>query len=200
MTKLIFATGNNNKLKEIREIMENTGFDIISSKDAGIDLDVEETGTTFEENALIKARAVAKLSGNLTLSDDSGLEIDYMDKAPGIYSARFLGHDTDYDYKNNYILDKLKDVPKEKRTARYVCAVAAVWPDGREEVVRETFEGYIGFEQKGHNGFGYDPIFMVPEYEKTAAEIGPEQKNAISHRGKALRKMREILTRDKGRQ
>ena len=200
MTKLIFATGNNNKLKEIREIMENTGFDIISSKDAGIELDVEETGTTFEENALIKARAVAKLSGNLTLSDDSGLEIDYMDKAPGIYSARFLGHDTDYDYKNNYILDKLKDVPKEKRTARYVCAVAAVWPDGREKVVRETFEGYIGFEQKGHNGFGYDPIFMVPEYEKTAAEIGPEQKNAISHRGKALRKMREILTETQGRQ
>lgn len=193
MTRIIFATGNKDKLREIGEILDNEDLEIVSMKDAGFDMDIEENGTTFAENALIKARAIAKASGCLTLADDSGLEIDAMDKQPGIYSARFLGHDTDYDHKNNYILDKLKDVPEEKRTARYVCAVAAVWPDGREEAVTETFEGRIGYEQRGNGGFGYDPIFWVPEYNKSAAEMTPDEKNSMSHRGKALRAMKKIL-------
>ncbi|MBQ7636284.1 MAG: XTP/dITP diphosphatase [Lachnospiraceae bacterium] len=193
MTRIIFATGNKDKLREIGEILDNEDLEIVSMKDAGFDMDIEENGTTFAENALIKARAIAKASGCLTLADDSGLEIDAMDKQPGIYSARFLGHDTDYDHKNNYILDKLKDVPEEKRTARYVCAVAAVWPDGREEAVTETFEGRIGYEQRGNGGFGYDPIFWVPEYNKSAAEMTSDEKNSMSHRGKALRAMKKIL-------
>lgn len=193
MTRIIFATGNKDKLREIGEILDNEDLEIVSMKDAGFDMDIEENGTTFAENALIKARTIAKASGCLTLADDSGLEIDAMDKQPGIYSARFLGHDTDYDHKNNYILDKLKDVPEEKRTARYVCAVAAVWPDGREEAVTETFEGRIGYEQRGNGGFGYDPIFWVPEYNKSAAEMTPDEKNSMSHRGKALRAMKKIL-------
>ncbi|MCR5823069.1 MAG: XTP/dITP diphosphatase [Lachnospiraceae bacterium] len=193
MIRVIFATGNRDKLREIREILDPREFEIVSMKEAGYDIDIEETGTTFAENALIKARAIAKASGCLTLADDSGLEIDAMDKQPGIYSARFLGHDTDYDYKNNYILERLKDVPEEKRTARYACAVAAARPDGREETVTEYFEGRIGYEQKGTNGFGYDPIFYVPEYGKYAAEMTPEEKNAVSHRGKALRAMKKIL-------
>lgn len=193
MTKIIFATGNKGKLKEINEIMAGTEYEIVSMKDAGYDIEVEETGTTFEENALIKARAVAEASGCLTLSDDSGLEIDYLGKAPGVQSARFLGHETSYDIKNEYILKQLEGVPVEKRTARYVCSIAAVWPNGESRVVTETFEGYIGFEQKGSNGFGYDPIFMVPEYNKTDAELDPEIKNKIGHRGKALRRMKAVL-------
>ncbi len=193
MTRIIFATGNKGKLKEFNEILAGTDLEVVSMKDAGFDIDVDETGETFEENALLKARAVAEASGCLTLSDDSGLEIDYLGKAPGVQSARFLGHDTSYDIKNAYILEQLKGVPVEKRTARYVCAIAAVWPDGRSEVVKETFEGYIGFEQKGTNGFGYDPIFMVPEYNMTDAELDPEIKNRIGHRGKAMRKMKAIL-------
>lgn len=193
MTRIIFATGNKGKLKEFNEILAGTDYEIISMKDAGFDIEVDETGETFEENALLKARAVAEASGCLTLSDDSGLEIDYLGKEPGVHSTRFLGHDTSYDIKNEYILEKLKGVPVEKRTARYVCAIAAVWPDGRSEVVRETFEGYIGFEQRGTNGFGYDPIFMVPEYNMTDAELGPEIKNQIGHRGKAMRRMKAIL-------
>ncbi len=193
MTKVIFATGNKDKLREIREILGENDFEVVSMKEAGFDIDIEENGTTFAENALIKARAIAKASGCLTMADDSGLEIDAMDKQPGIYSARFLGHDTDYNYKNNYILNELKGVPEEKRTARYACAVAAVWPDGREEVVTEYFEGRIGYEQRGTNGFGYDPIFYVPEYAKYAAELTPDEKNAVSHRGKALRAMKKIL-------
>ncbi len=193
MIKVIFATGNRDKLREIGEILGEWDFEVVSMKEAGFDIDIDENGSTFAENALIKARAIAKVSGVLTLADDSGLEIDAMDKQPGIYSARFLGHDTDYDYKNRYILDKLKNVPEEKRTARYACAVAAVWPDGREEVVTEYFEGRIGYEQKGSGGFGYDPIFFVPEYNKTAAELTPDEKNAMSHRGKALRAIRKII-------
>ncbi len=194
--KIIFATGNKDKMREIREITAGTKLEVVSMKEAGFDLEPEETGNTFEQNALIKARALNLASGVLTFADDSGLEIDFLDKAPGIYSSRFLGVDTDYGYKNNYILEKLKDVPKERRTARYVCAVAAVYPNGHEEVVRECFEGYIAFEQKGTNGFGYDPIFFVPEFNKTAAELTPEEKNAISHRGKALRRMVEIVLSD----
>ncbi len=192
--RIIVATGNAGKMKEFKEVLGDLDADIVSMKEAGIEEEVEENGTTFEENALIKARAIAKkAAGAIVLADDSGLEIDYLNKEPGIYSARYLGHDTSYDYKNKVILEKLKDVPKEQRSARFVCALAAVFPDGKEVVKRATIEGEIGYEIAGENGFGYDPIFFVPEYGVTTAELTMEQKNAISHRGKALRMIKEEL-------
>ncbi len=190
--QIIFATGNAHKVLEVKAILGNV-YDIVSMKEAGISADIVEDGTSFEENALIKARTVSRLSGKMAMADDSGLEVDYMDKAPGIYSARFLGEDTDYKIKNQYIIDQLKDARPEERTARFVCAIACVWPDGREEVVRGTIEGEIAHAAAGENGFGYDPIFLVPELGVTTAELPPEQKNAISHRGTALRKMKERL-------
>ena len=192
--RIIFATGNENKMKEIRMILKDLGLEILSMKEAGADVEIIEDGMSFEENAEIKARAVARvLTNDIVLADDSGLEIDYLDKAPGIYSARFAGEDTSYDIKNRILLDRLEDVPDEERTARFVCAVAAVFPDGTVSVVRKTIEGRIAEEAAGDNGFGYDPIFYVPEYGCTTAEMKPEQKNELSHRGKALRAMREIL-------
>lgn len=193
MDKLIFATGNEGKMKEVRMILADLGYEIQSMKEAGISSDIVEDGKTFEENALIKARAISRESGCLVLADDSGLEVDYLDKAPGIYSARFLGEDTSYKVKNQYIMDKLEGVPEDKRTARFVCAIAAVFPDGREYTTRGTIEGIIGYEERGENGFGYDPIFFLPEYGKTTAELSPEEKNKISHRGNALRLMKEII-------
>lgn len=193
MEKIIFATGNENKLREVRQIMADCDVEIISMKEAGVFEDIEETGTTFEENAILKAKAIAAKSGLLTLADDSGLEVDYMDKAPGIYSARFLGEDTPHSEKNKAILAKLEGVPEKKRTARFVCAVAAVKPDGTYETVRATMEGIIAHKIAGSNGFGYDPIFFLPEYGCTNAELSPEEKNAISHRGKAFRMMRDKL-------
>ena len=196
MKKIIFATGNAGKMKEIREILADPDVEILSMKEAGIFSDIEENGSSFEENAVIKAKAVAShpnAAGAVVLADDSGLEIDYLDKAPGIYSARFAGEDTSYDIKNRILLDRLEGVPDEERTARFVCAVAAVFPDGTVSVVRKTIEGRIAEEAAGDNGFGYDPIFYVPEYGCTTAEMKPEQKNELSHRGKALRAMREIL-------
>lgn len=192
--KIIFATGNQNKMKEIRMILADLGMPIVSMKEAGIDIDVVEDGTTFEENALIKATEIAKVApGCIVLADDSGLEIDYLNKEPGIYSARYAGVDTSYDIKNNLLLQRLEGVPDEKRTARFVCAVAAAFPDGSTEVVRGTIEGMIGYEIVGENGFGYDPIFYLPEYGCTTAELSPEKKNELSHRGKALREMRVIM-------
>lgn len=192
--RIIFATGNQNKMKEIHMILADLGIPIYSMKEAGIDIDIIEDGSTFEENAVIKAEAIARLlPDDIILADDSGLEIDYLDKAPGIYSARFAGVDTSYDIKNQMLLDKLKGVPDEKRTARFVCAIAAALPDGTVETVRGTIEGIIGYEIAGENGFGYDPIFYVPEYGCTTAEMNPDQKNELSHRGKALRAMRKIL-------
>ena len=193
MEKIIFATGNQGKLKEIRMILKDLPVEIVSMKEAGIDINIDENGSTFEENAVIKAKAIMEKTGCLVLADDSGLEVDYMDKAPGIYSARFLGEDTSYDVKNNYILDRLKGVPDELRTARFVCAVAAVFPDGRTVTRRGTIEGIIGHQTAGSNGFGYDPIFYVPEFNCTTAQLDPEQKNAVSHRGKALRAIKELL-------
>ena len=194
MKKIIFATGNENKLKEIREIMSDVDAQIISMKEAGIETDIVEDGTTFEENAVIKASAIAKLAGDaIVLADDSGLEIDYLNGEPGIYSARYMGEDTSYRIKNQALIDRLEGVPDEKRTARFVCAVAMAAPDGRVETVRGTIEGRIGYEERGENGFGYDPIFVVPEYGCTSAELTPEQKNAISHRGKALRAVKKYL-------
>ena len=192
--RIIFATGNKDKMKEIRQILADLGMEIISMKEAGVDIDIVEDGMSFEENAEIKARSVSRvLTNDIVLADDSGLEIDYLDKAPGIYSARCAGEDTSYDIKNRIFLDRLEGVPDEERTARFVCAVAAVFPDGTSETVRETIEGRIAHEPAGENGFGYDPIFYVPEYECTTAEMSEEQKNELSHRGKALRSMKRIL-------
>ncbi len=193
MKKLIFATGNQGKLKEIREIMADLDVEVLSMKEAGVQTEIEENGTTFEENAVIKARAVGKLTGELTLADDSGLEIDYLNKEPGVYSARYMGEDTSYHVKNASLIKRLEGVPMEQRTARFVCVIAAVFPDGKVETARGTIEGVIGYEERGENGFGYDPIFYVPELNCSTAELTPGQKNEISHRGKALRKMKEIL-------
>ena len=191
--KIIFATGNKDKMREIREILEGLDAEILSMKEAGISLDIEENGITFEENALIKAKAVAEKVNEIVLADESGLEIDYLDKQPGVYSARFMGEDTSYEIKNQELLRRLSGVPKAQRTARFVCAVAAVFPDGETAVRRETVEGYIGEQPEGENGFGYDPIFYVEEYGCSTAALTREQKNALSHRGKALRAMRREL-------
>lgn len=192
--KLLFATGNAHKMIEIREILGEEDYEILSMKEAGLSLDIVEDGDTFEANALIKARAVWQATGHAAMADDSGLEVDYLDKAPGIYSSRFLGEDTSYDIKNAYIIEKLADAKPEERTARFVCAIAYVDENGKEYVVRETIEGEIAYAPAGPNGFGYDPIFYVPAYGKTTAELSPEEKNAISHRGKGLRKMKELLS------
>ncbi|WP_461822454.1 XTP/dITP diphosphatase [Blautia stercoris] len=197
MKRMIFATGNENKMKEIREILGALPLEILSMKEAGVSADIVEDGKTFEENALIKARAICKLAGEMVLADDSGLEIDYLNKEPGIYSARYMGEDTSYHIKNKSLIDRLEGVPDEKRTARFVCAIAAVLPDGKELVVRGTVEGIIGYEEKGENGFGYDPIFYLPERGCTTAELPPEEKNSISHRGNALRLMKELLERER---
>lgn len=192
--KIIFATGNENKMKEIRMILADLGMPILSMKEAGIDVDVVEDGTTFEANALIKATEIAKHTENcIVLADDSGLEIDYLNKEPGVYSARYAGTNTSYDIKNSLLLSRLKGVPDEQRTARFVCAIAAAFPDGTTEVVRGTIEGIIGYEIAGENGFGYDPIFYLPEYGCTTAELSTEKKNELSHRGNALRAMRAIM-------
>lgn len=193
MKKLIFATGNENKMVEIRIILADCGYEILSMKEAGIDIDIVEDGSTFEENAMIKAKAISEISHELVLADDSGLEVDYLDKAPGIYSARFEGVDTPYSIKNKIIMDRLEGVPDNKRTARFVCAIAAAFPDGKSITKRGTIEGIIGYEEAGENGFGYDPIFYLPEYGCTTAQLSPEQKNEVSHRGKALRLIKEEL-------
>lgn len=192
--RIIFATKNNHKMKEIREILDGRGYEILSMSEAGVDIDVVEDGTTFEENALIKSRTIRDyVKDAIVLSDDSGLEVDYLDGKPGIFSARWLGDDTSYDVKNTMLLNMMEGVPEEERTARFVCALAAAFPDGTDKVVRGTIEGIIGYESAGENGFGYDPIFFVPEYKCTTAEMTSEQKNEISHRGKALRMIAEYL-------
>lgn len=191
--KIIFATGNEDKMKEIRQILDGMDAEILSLREAGIKMEAEETGATFEENALIKAKAAAAQTDAIVLADDSGLEIDYLNKEPGVYSARYMGEDTPYELKNRELLRRLAGVPKEKRTARFVCAVAAVFADGQTCVVRGTVEGYIGEEPAGSNGFGYDPIFYVEEYHCSTAELSSEQKNALSHRGNALRAIRGEL-------
>ena len=190
--KIIFATGNKDKLREIKEIMADCPVEILSMKEAGIQADIEENGKTFEENALIKAKAIHQEDA-IVLADDSGLEVDYLNKEPGVYSARYMGEDTSYDIKNQSIIDRLDGVEKEKRTARFVCAIAASLPDGSTLVTRETMEGYIGWEASGENGFGYDPIFYPFGYDCSSAALSREEKNKISHRGKALRAMKALL-------
>ena len=191
--KVIFATSNAGKMKEVRSILEDLDVEVLSMKEACVFVDVVEDGTTFEENATIKATAIQKECGEIVLADDSGLEVDFLNKEPGIYSARYMGEDTSYRIKNKSIIDRLEGVESEDRSARFVCAIAAAFPDGTVEITRGTIEGQIGYEEKGENGFGYDPIFYVPEYGCTTAELTLEQKNEASHRGKALRKMKEII-------
>lgn len=198
MDKIIFATGNEGKMKEIRLLLEDLGVKILSLKEAGIHLEIQENGTTFEENAVIKARAVMEETGTLVLADDSGLEIDYLNGEPGVYSARYLGEDTSYRIKNQNLIDRLRGVPEEKRTARFVCVIAAVFPDGRILTTRGTIEGIIGYEERGDGGFGYDPIFWLPEYGCSTAELSMEKKNELSHRGKALSAMKKELRKALG--
>lgn len=215
MTKIIFATGNKDKMREIREIMADCDVEIYSMKEAGINIDIVEDGDTFEANSKIKAKAISdyisgkgmseeqkddswkavseKYKGAIVLADDSGLEIDYLNKEPGVYSARYMGEDTSYDIKNQNLIDRLDGVEKDKRTARFVCAIVAVLPDGEVLVSRETMEGYIGWKIAGENGFGYDPIFYLDEFGCSSAELSREQKNAISHRGKALAGIKKLL-------
>lgn len=215
MTKIIFATGNKDKMREIREIMADCDVEIYSMKEAGINIDIVEDGDTFEANSTIKAKAISdyisgkgmseeqkddswkavseKYKGAIVLADDSGLEIDYLNKEPGVYSARYMGEDTSYDIKNQNLIDRLKGVEKDKRTARFVCVIAAVLPDGEVLVSRDTMEGYIGWKIAGENGFGYDPIFYLDEFGCSSAELSREQKNAISHRGKALAGIKKLL-------
>lgn len=199
MRQIIFATGNEGKMREIRKILANLVVDgeetqILSMKEAGLNPDIVEDGQSFEENAVIKAKAVAELAGDaIVLADDSGLEVDYLGGEPGIYSARYLGEDTPYSVKNGHIIERLAGVEDAKRTARFVCAIAAVLPGGEVLCEKATIEGIIGYEERGSNGFGYDPIFYVPLYGRTTAELSEEEKNEISHRGKALRAIRARL-------
>lgn len=188
--KVVFATGNEGKMREVRLILQDLGFPVLSMKEAGASLDIEENGTTFAENAMIKARAVWEKTGGIVLADDSGLVVDYLGGEPGVYSARYLGEDTSYEIKNQAIIDRLADAKEEERTARFVSAIAAVLPDGSELVTEGTVEGLIAHEPAGNGGFGYDPIFYLPEYGVTSAEIPIEKKNEISHRGKALEAMK----------
>jgi XTP/dITP diphosphohydrolase len=193
MKKIIFATSNEGKLAEIKKILGDLKVEILSLKEANINVNIEENGTSFEENAIIKAKTICDLTGEIVFADDSGLEVDYLDKAPGIYSARFLGENTPYSVKNQYIIDKLKDVEENDRSARFVCVIACAFPDGNIITRTGVIEGYIAKKISGSNGFGYDPIFYVPEYNCTTADMPLELKNNISHRGKALQAMKEVL-------
>lgn len=193
MKTIVFATTNQGKVKEIKELLKDMPVNVLTMEEAGIDIDVEETGTSFKENAILKAETLTAYTDAIVLADDSGLEIDCLNREPGVYSARYLGKDTPYKEKNAIILNRLKDVPLEQRTARYVCAIAAASKDFSTLVTQATMEGYIGYEARGKNGFGYDPIFFVEAYQTSTAELAPELKNQISHRGKALRFMKEKL-------
>ena len=189
---LIFATGNQGKVNEFKQMLGDE-YEILSMKDLDIDIDIVEDGKTFEENAIIKARTVSDATGKMVLADDSGFEVDALNKEPGIYSARYLGEDTPYSVKNATILDRCKDVPDDKRAARFVCVIACAFPDGRTETVEGVIEGKLAYEPAGENGFGYDPIVFLPEFGKTVAELTADEKNAISHRGKAVRALKRII-------
>lgn len=198
--KIVFATSNAGKMREIREILKDFGAEILSLKEAGADdIEIVEDGDTFEANARIKAKAVWERTGGIVLADDSGLVIDYLNGEPGIYSARYMGEKTSYDIKNWNLIHRLSNAAEEERTARFVCVIAAVLPDGRTLTARGTMDGVIAHESAGTGGFGYDPILMLPEYGKTSAELTMEQKNEISHRGKALREMKKVLEKEFGR-
>ena len=191
--RVIFATGNAGKMIEIKMILSDLDIELLSMKEAGVEVDIVENGASFEENAMIKAKTIMELTGEITLADDSGLEVDYLNKEPGIYSARYMGEKTPYNIKNKSIIDRLEGVEGQDRSARFVCAIAAAFPDGSVETTRGTIEGLIGYEEKGDHGFGYDPIVYIPEYDATTAQLPAQIKNAISHRGKALEQMKEKL-------
>lgn len=191
--KVIFATKNQGKIKEINMILQDSGIEVVSMEDAGIEVDIVEDGNTFEENAIKKAREIMLLTNTIVLADDSGLEVDFLNKEPGVFSARYVGEDTPYSIKNQMIIKRLQGIPDENRTARFVCVIAVAFPDGNTVTTRGTIEGIIGYEEAGENGFGYDPIFLVPKYKMTTAEMPSELKNTISHRGKALNAMKGIL-------
>lgn len=193
MRKLIFATTNEGKMREVREILRELNYEVLSLKDINLEPEIDENGKTFEENAIIKARTVMEMTGEIVLADDSGLEVDYLNKEPGVYSARYLGENTSYDIKNQYIIDRLRMVEGEARSARFVCVIACAFPEGDIISRRGVIEGFIADKPSGSNGFGYDPIFFVPDYNCTTAEMPPELKNKISHRGKALRAIKEVL-------
>lgn len=194
--KIIMATGNENKVREVREMLKGTDIEIVSLKEAGIHAQIDENGKTFEENAVIKAEAIRDISKEMVFADDSGLEIDYLGKAPGVHSSRFMGENTSYDIKNAEILRQLKGVPDEKRTARFVCVIAIASPGKETKTFRGVFEGRIAHESAGDNGFGYDPIFYVPEKGCTSAQMSPEEKNSMSHRGKALKAAIEYIVKN----
>ena len=191
--KIIMATSNKDKVNEIRQMLAGTDIEIESLKEAGVSIDIDENGSSFDENAAIKANAVRDLTGQMAISDDSGLVIDYLNGAPGIYSSRFMGEDTPYSEKNAAILEKLQGVPDEQRSARFVCSMAIAYPDGHTQTVQGIMEGRIAHEIAGEGGFGYDPIFYLPEKGCTSAQLTAAEKNAISHRGKALEKLVKIL-------
>ncbi len=193
MTEIVFATGNPGKAREVAMMFADMDVCVKTLKEAGIEADIVENGSTFMENARIKAEEVARHTDKIVLADDSGLVIDYLNGEPGIYSARYMGEDTSYAVKNQNILDRMKDAPEHLRSARFVCAMAAVMPDGEVIETEGVMEGMIGYEIAGENGFGYDPIFYLPEFKASSAQITPEEKNAVSHRGKALRFMQEEL-------
>lgn len=193
MIEILFATSNAGKAKEVQAMFSDLDVDVKTLREEGIDVAIEENGQTFAENALIKAKAIAGMTDKIVLADDSGLVVDYLNGEPGIYSARYMGEDTSYDIKNARILERMEGVPDDQRTARFVCAMAAIMPGGEVICTEGVMEGLIGYEMKGTNGFGYDPIFYLPEYGMTSSEISPEKKNEISHRGKALRKMQDEL-------
>lgn len=200
MLEIIFATKNKGKINEINEIIGEVSdkdvLKVISMEEYGIDIDVVEDGLTFEENSLKKAVEIMKATQKVVLSDDSGLEIDFLDKAPGVYSARYMGEDTPYNIKNAKILELLKDVPFEKRTARFICVISLALPNGKTISKRGVMEGYIAENISGENGFGYDPIFYIKDLDKTSAELTTEEKNKISHRGKALRLMVDEIIKE----
>ncbi len=191
--RIIVATGNEGKMREVRLILADLGIEIISMKEAGVSCEIEETGSSFAENAEIKAKAVWEQTGHIVLADDSGLVVDYLGGEPGIYSARYMGEDTSYEIKNQAIIDRVAEAKEEERTARFVSAIAAVLPDGTILHTEGTVEGEIAYQPAGTEGFGYDPIFYLPEYGMTSAQIPIEKKNEISHRGKALEAMKQKL-------
>lgn len=200
MSRIVFATGNAGKVREVKAILADLNMEVLSMKEAGVTAEAEENGATFTENAVIKAKDIAaKIPDAIVMADDSGLEVDALNKEPGIYSARYLGEDTPYSVKNANIISRLEGKPVEERTARFVCAIAAVLPDGTVLTTQETIEGYIGYEERGTGGFGYDPIFMVPEMGCSTAELSAAAKNAISHRGKALKAMKTKLIKALGK-
>ncbi len=196
---IVAATKNRHKIQEIEAITQEFGMSIISRDEAGVpDIEINEDGETFEENSYKKAFEIMKLCNNITIADDSGLEVDCLDGAPGVYSARFAGKDGDDDANNRKLTELIKDVPYEQRTGRFVSVITMVFPDGETISARGEVEGHLLTEKRGSSGFGYDPLFVPEGYDRTFGELGPEIKNSISHRSRALARLRELLDRRRG--